>query len=47
MLRTVSRPCARLWAAGLALFAAFGLSGCGYNNFQTLDEQVKGSWPKC
>jgi LemA protein len=34
----------RLRAAGLALLAAFALSGCGYNNFQTLDEQVKASW---
>jgi len=35
---------ARLRSAGLALLAALALSGCGYNNFQTLDEQVKGSW---
>ena len=34
----------RVFAAGLALLAAFALSGCGYNNFQTLDEQVKASW---
>jgi LemA protein len=34
----------RLRAAGLALLAAFALSGCGYNNFQTLDEQVKANW---
>ena len=34
----------RARAAGLALLAAFALSGCGYNNFQTLDEQVKASW---
>ncbi len=34
----------RLCAAGLALLAAFSLSGCGYNNFQSLDEQVKASW---
>jgi LemA protein len=34
----------RLRAAGLALLAALGLSGCGYNNFQTLDEQVKAGW---
>jgi LemA protein len=27
-----------------ALGAAFTLSGCGYNQFQTLDETVKGSW---
>jgi len=34
----------RLRAAGLALLAAFALSGCGYNNFQSLDEQVKANW---
>ncbi|MEP7295198.1 MAG: LemA family protein [Burkholderiales bacterium] len=34
----------RVRAAGLALLAAFALSGCGYNNFQSLDEQVKASW---
>ena len=27
-----------------AVGAAFTLSGCGYNQFQTLDETVKGSW---
>jgi LemA protein len=30
------------WLA--ALGAALALSGCGYNQFQTLDESVKGSW---
>ena len=34
----------RLRAAGRALLAAVALSGCGYNNFQTLDEQVKANW---
>ena len=34
----------RLRAAGLALLAALALSGCGYNNFQQLDEQVKAGW---
>jgi LemA protein len=34
----------RLRAAGLALLAALGLAGCGYNNFQSLDEQVKAGW---
>ncbi len=34
----------RLWLAALALGAALGLSGCGYNDFQRLDEQVKASW---
>src|SRR5262245_8759399 len=27
-----------------ALFAALTLSGCGYNDFQTKDEQVKAAW---
>ena len=27
-----------------AMAAALTLSGCGYNNFQTLDEQVKAAW---
>jgi LemA protein len=31
-----------LWA--LAGFAALTLSGCGYNDFQTKDEQVKAAW---
>ena len=30
--------------AVLALLAAFALGGCGYNDFQRLDEQVKGAW---
>jgi LemA protein len=34
----------RFLAAGLAIIATLGLSGCGYNNFQTLDEQVKSAW---
>jgi LemA protein len=42
MIRALSMS--RLRAAGLALLAAFALSGCGYNNFQTLDEQVKANW---
>jgi len=32
----------RLWVAALA--ALLGLSGCGYNDFQRLDEQVKAAW---
>ena len=28
----------------LAAVGAFGLSGCGYNTFQTTDEQVKAGW---
>ena len=31
-----------LWA--LSAFAALTLSGCGYNDFQTKDEQVKAAW---
>lgn len=34
----------RLRLAALALTAALTLSGCGYNEFQKLDEEVKGSW---
>jgi LemA protein len=34
----------RFLAASLAIVATLGLSGCGYNNFQTLDEQVKSAW---
>jgi LemA protein len=30
------------WIAAAA--AAFSLSGCGYNDFQRLDEQVKAAW---
>ena len=32
----------KTWIAGLA--AAVLLSGCGYNDFQRLDEQVKAGW---
>jgi LemA protein len=31
-----------LWA--VSILAALALSGCGYNEFQTKDEQVKASW---
>ncbi len=34
----------RLLAAGVAALAVLGLSGCGYNNFQSLDEQSKAAW---
>jgi len=38
-------PVTRRLATWLAtLGAALALSGCGYNQFQTLDEQVKASW---
>ena len=30
--------------AGLAAALALSLSGCGYNTFQTTDEQVKAGW---
>jgi LemA protein len=32
------------WQWLVALLAAIALSGCGYNDFQKLDEQVKASW---
>jgi len=32
------------WLWSLALGALLSLSGCGYNDFQRLDEQVKASW---
>jgi LemA protein len=35
---------ASLRTASLILLIAFGLSGCGYNEFQRLDEQVNASW---
>ena len=35
---------ARMLAAGLAALAVLSLSGCGYNNFQSLDEQSKAAW---
>jgi len=34
----------RVWAGVLALAAVLGLSGCGYNDFQRLDEQTKAAW---
>jgi LemA protein len=34
----------RLGLAFLAVAALLGLPGCGYNDFQTLDEQVKAAW---
>jgi LemA protein len=34
----------RLWLTALALTALLALSGCGYNQFQKLDEDVKASW---
>jgi LemA protein len=34
----------KLGLAILSLFVVAGLSGCGYNDFQRLDEQTKASW---
>ncbi|MCU0775529.1 MAG: LemA family protein [Ideonella sp.] len=34
----------RVRQIGWAMLAAMALSGCGYNDFQRLDEQVKSSW---
>lgn len=34
----------RQWLIALALSSVAALSGCGYNDFQRLDEQVKSSW---
>lgn len=33
-----------LWLATLAFVTALALSGCGYNDFQRLDEQTKAAW---
>jgi LemA protein len=40
LLAWFTRP---LWAATM-LVAVLALSGCGYNDFQRLDEQVKAAW---
>jgi len=34
----------RLGAAAVAFVAALSLSGCGYNDFQRLDEETKAAW---
>ncbi len=44
MLRLESALLRRLGAALLAAAAMLGLPGCGYNEFQTLDEQVTAAW---
>ena len=47
MIRAISmrlHSSTRALAATLAAFAVLGLSGCGYNNFQSLDEQSKAAW---
>ena len=35
---------ARTWWIAIALAGGFSLQGCGYNDFQRLDEQVKAGW---
>jgi LemA protein len=42
MTMLVSRLRWQTWT--LAIAAAFALGGCGYNDFQRLDEQVKAAW---
>ncbi|MEO5845192.1 MAG: LemA family protein [Caldimonas sp.] len=44
MLRFELPLARRLGAAVLAAAAMLGLPGCGYNEFQTLDEQVTAAW---
>ena len=44
MFLTLSSPARRARGLLSALFAALVLSGCGYNTFQQLDEQVKAAW---
>jgi LemA protein len=44
MIQAFSLRVSRGLVAGLAVLAALSLSGCGYNNFQSLDEQVKAAW---
>ena len=41
---TALAPLRRLALAALALAATLGLGGCGYNDFQRLDEGVKAAW---
>jgi LemA protein len=41
---TALAPVRRLALAALALAASLGLGGCGYNDFQQLDEGVKSAW---
>ena len=39
-----SRPSRTPWLLGLAVASSLSLSGCGYNQFQQLDEQSKAAW---
>jgi LemA protein len=43
-MTTMNSLRSRWQSALLALVAALALSGCGYNDFQRLDEQVKAAW---
>ena len=48
MLHTLAAPGRRLAGALAMLVAVLGLSGCGYNSFQNLDEQVQARrGPRC
>jgi Uncharacterized conserved protein len=44
MLRSHLPALRRLGLAFLAVLGLAGLPGCGYNEFQSLDEQVKAAW---
>ena len=44
MLNTLAAPGRRLANALALLVTLLALSGCGYNNFQNLDEQVRAAW---
>ena len=44
MRTTLSPFLSRFFMFTAALAAALSLTGCGYNNFQQLDEQVKAGW---
>ena len=44
MLPTLADRGRRFAGSLMVLFAALALSGCGYNDFQRLDEQTKAAW---
>jgi len=44
MLGFTTPAARRIGLAMLALVSLLGLPGCGYNDFQSLDEQVKAAW---